>query len=230
MAGCPVTTGPEVRRSPPRVFRFHVLVGPIAPKSRRCIGLRRRSAATLRQRQSPAIDHLKEPRPTSRMPRRAALSVIPTVEDRRVRGARSRRRSARRQRCGSCRRLGNRSEPDPPVRKCRHRARARGPGPGRRCRQRERIVRNVLVVVVTFAFCAVVVTTATWVINRWERRRSTGSRPPDVRHRVDGGRGDFAACEPRRRRDLLRAAAHQPMRRDYLWLRDAPEPTRRPLT
>ncbi len=57
-------------------------------------------------------------------------------------------------------------------------------------------MRNVLVVVVTFAFCAVVVTTATWVINRWERRRSTGSRPPDVRHRVDGGRGNFARANP----------------------------------
>jgi hypothetical protein len=44
-------------------------------------------------------------------------------------------------------------------------------------------MRDVLAVAVTFAFCALMVMTAIWVINRWERR---GGSVPDhdaVQHR-----------------------------------------------
>jgi hypothetical protein len=43
-----------------------------------------------------------------------------------------------------------------------------------------RIVRNVIAVVVTFAFCAISVIVALWVINRWERQHKSESHATDV--------------------------------------------------
>jgi len=44
-------------------------------------------------------------------------------------------------------------------------------------------MRDILAVVVTFAFCALMVMTAIWVINRWEHRGGLAPEHGAVPHR-----------------------------------------------
>jgi hypothetical protein len=43
---------------------------------------------------------------------------------------------------------------------------------------------DVVAVVVTFAFCALMAMTALWVINRWERRGGVAPEQDAVAHRI----------------------------------------------